>query len=175
MAQTVESCGESPTSVDALFASWQPSLLRYARTLCGTPELAEDLVQEAFLALCRKSVRGEDVRNPRRWTLCVVRNQASRQLRDRRRHGEQLTPPEVLEAVGNRDFSKAAADPGCEVSRLVSVSVLSARERQVLDLRMQSLKYRQIAQHLGVSPKTVSALLARARRKLQEAMATRAV
>ncbi len=154
--------------MEALFASWRPSLFRYALRLCGAPDLAEDLVQEAFLALCRKSAEGEDIRDPRQWTLSVVRHQLSKHLRDRQRHGEELQPPEVLESV-----AAAAVFPAWQSQRSSEMGdllgVLTPREKEVILLRMESLKYQQIAARLGISPKTIAALLARALRKLQRA------
>ncbi|MGA2326991.1 MAG: sigma-70 family RNA polymerase sigma factor [Bryobacteraceae bacterium] len=168
MTGTAETVEEAWRLVDELFASWRPSLFRYAMRLCGTRELAEDLVQEAFLALYRESVQGQGVRDPRRWTLCVVRQQVSKHYRDRRRHGEELKPPEVLEAFAADDAVPVrGADHGGDVSRLLWV--LTPREKEVILLRMESLKYQEIAAQLGVSPKTVAALLARALRKLQRA------
>ena len=168
--RTSETADDTCKLVAALFASWRPSLFRYALRLCGTPELAEDLVQEAFLALCRKSVQGQNVRDPRQWTLCVVRHQVSKHLRNCRRHREELQPPEVLEAVPD-----GAAFPGPDHAGEVRhlLAVLTPREKEVVLLRMESLKYQQIAAHLGVSPKTIAALLARALRKLQKAVPPR--
>jgi RNA polymerase sigma factor (sigma-70 family) len=157
---------ESRSSVEALFASWRPSLFRYALRLCGAPDLAEDLVQEAFLALCRKSVEREDVRDPRQWTLCVVRYQVSKHLRNRERHAEELQPGEVLEAMAAGEPVDERHD-AADVDRLLGV--LTPREKEVILLRMESLKYRQIAARLGTSPKTIAALLARALPKLQRA------
>ena len=168
MTQAIESGMESWEPVNSLFASWRPSLLRYARRLCDVPELAEDLVQEAFLALYRKSLRGENIRNPKRWTLCVVRHQAFKQQRDRRRHREELQPRDVLEAVAACETSHAGGATYGDVSRLLWV--LTPRERQVFLLRIQSMKYQEIATQLDISPKTVSTLLARACHKLRDAV-----
>jgi len=49
------------------------------------------------------------------------------------------------------------------------LSVLSPREEEVLLLRLETLKYREIAEQLGISINSVNTLLARALRKLQEA------
>jgi RNA polymerase sigma factor (sigma-70 family) len=49
------------------------------------------------------------------------------------------------------------------------LSVLSPREEEVLLLRIESLKYREIAEQLGISINSVNTLLARALRKLQQA------
>jgi RNA polymerase sigma factor (sigma-70 family) len=61
-----------------------------------------------------------------------------------------------------------------EMSKLVEIrgllSVLSPREEEVLLLRLEALKYREIAEHLGISMNSVNTLLARALRKLQTAM-----
>ena len=50
------------------------------------------------------------------------------------------------------------------------LSVLSPREEEVLLLRLDALKYREIADQLGISMNSVNALLARALRNLQVAM-----
>jgi RNA polymerase sigma factor (sigma-70 family) len=42
------------------------------------------------------------------------------------------------------------------------LSVLSPREEEVLLLRLESLKYREIASQLGISMNSVNTLLARA-------------
>jgi DNA-binding CsgD family transcriptional regulator len=46
-------------------------------------------------------------------------------------------------------------------------SVLTPRETEVMMLRIQVFKYREIADQLKISDKTVAKLLARALRKLQ--------
>ena len=65
-------------------------------------------------------------------------------------------------------------EPAAEISKLVEIrgllSVLSPREEEVLLLRLEALKYREIADHLGISMNSVNTLLARALRKLQTAM-----
>ena len=61
-----------------------------------------------------------------------------------------------IRAVGN--------DPGP-----IPAGVLTVREEEVVLLRLQSLKYREIASQLGISDKSVCTLLARALKKLQAA------
>ena len=50
------------------------------------------------------------------------------------------------------------------------LSMLSAREEEVLLLRLEAMKYREIAEQLGISVNSVNTLLSRALRKLQDAM-----
>ncbi len=165
---------EATELVDSLFRSWGPCVFRYAWRLARTRELADDLVQEAFMALYRELRHGKPVREPRAWTLQVVRNQFGKQQRSQRRHGEELVPQEVLDAM------PLSADPPeglvRESASLASLlSVLSPREEEVIVLRLQSLKYREIAAAIGISPKSVATLLARALLKLRMAAKTRVV
>ena len=55
------------------------------------------------------------------------------------------------------------------------LGLLSRREEEVLLLRLEAMKYREIADHLGISMNSVNTLLARALRKLQTAAAQHAV
>jgi RNA polymerase sigma factor (sigma-70 family) len=50
------------------------------------------------------------------------------------------------------------------------LSVLSPREEEVLLLRLEALKYWEIAEQLGIGLNSVNTLLARALRKLQRAV-----
>jgi RNA polymerase sigma-70 factor (ECF subfamily) len=71
-----------------------------------------------------------------------------------------------------------AGETVTELSRLADIrsllSVLSPREEEVLLLRLEALKYREIAEQLGISMNSVNTLLARSLRKLQEATAQQA-
>ena len=77
--------------------------------------------------------------------------------------------PIALEQLDEADLPRA---PATEISRLAEIrsllSVLSPREEEVLLLRLEALKYREIADQLGISINSVNTLLARALRKLQE-------
>jgi RNA polymerase sigma factor (sigma-70 family) len=72
------------------------------------------------------------------------------------------------------DELEIAGDAVNELSSIVDIrnflSVLSPREEEVLLLRLEALKYREIAEQLGISMNSVNSLLARALRKLQQAM-----
>ena len=59
-----EASAERPGSetIEELFAALESPLLNYARRLAGEPELAEDVVQEAFMKL---HAQFEQVREPR--------------------------------------------------------------------------------------------------------------
>ncbi len=140
--------------VTALFDRWYMSLT-------ANYELAEDLAQETFMQLYQALRAGTKIEHPKAWTICVLRRAMSRRMRDRTLY----EPLDELEIAG---------DAVNELSSIVDIrnflSVLSPREEEVLLLRLEALKYREIAEQLGISMNSVNSLLARALRKLQQAM-----
>ena len=130
----------------------------------------DGLVQVTFMQLYKELRRGKKINHPKAWSLCVLRREIGKHvrthLRTSRSH-EQLEV-EAMDALPG-DLSWAS-QPGIELDDLTKLfSVLTQREEEVLLLRMEPLKYREIAAALGISSNTVNTLLARALRKLQKA------
>jgi RNA polymerase sigma-70 factor (ECF subfamily) len=156
---------EASRLVEPLFENWGPALVRYAARATGHLELAEDLVQEAFMALYSKVRGGAEIHNPKGWTLRVVRNQILKQKRTLSRRLEDCWNPGDLDSIPVAD-----APASFEREDVVGLFVvLTQREEEVILLRLESFKYREIAAELGISEKSVCTLLARALRKLQQA------
>jgi RNA polymerase sigma factor (sigma-70 family) len=151
--------------VTALFDRWYMSLVRYALRTTSDYELAEDLAQETFMQLYQALRAGTNIEHPKAWTICVLRRAMSRRMQDLALY----EPLDELDIVGN------AVD---ELSSIVDIrnllSVLSPREEEVLLLRLEAMKYREIAEQLGIGMNSVNTLLARALRKLQHAMGQKA-
>ncbi len=151
--------------VAALFDRWYLALVRYAIRTTASYDLSEDLAQDAFMQLYQALRAGKHIEHPKAWTICVLRRAMNRQLKDRNLH-EQL------------DEMNTPLEPAPEMSTVAEIrsllSVLSPREEEVLLLRLEALKYREIADQLGISMNSVNTLLARALRKLQLAMSQNA-
>jgi RNA polymerase sigma factor (sigma-70 family) len=92
----------------------------------------------------------------------VLRRAMNRQMKERSLH-EPLDESEIIVIPENER-------PGLMDIRGL-LSILSTREEEVLLLRLEALKYREIADQLGISVNSVNTLLARALRKLQQATA----
>jgi RNA polymerase sigma factor (sigma-70 family) len=151
--------------VTALFDRWYIPLVRYALRSVYKYDLAEDLVQDVFTQLYQALRSGKDIDHPKAWTLCVLRRAVFRGLQDQFRF-DQL---DELELAGS------SPDQFVDVSSIQDLlGRLSRREEEVLLLRLEAMKYREIADHLGISMNSVNTLLARALRKLQKAAAPRA-
>jgi RNA polymerase sigma-70 factor (ECF subfamily) len=148
---------------ESLVGSWRPSLVRYAFRLTKCRETAEDLSQEAFMALYVDLQHGRKINNLKAWTVVVVRNLAYRDHRDRRSRGEVFESTDTLDA---RSGPVLYEDDRWERAKEL-FSVLTPREAEVMLLRMRVLKYREIADQLKISHKSVATLLARGLRKMQ--------
>jgi len=144
----------------ALFDAAAPGLRRYVRSCGVAPEAAEDVVQEAFLALFRHLCNGGGRQNLRGWLMQVSYRLALR-------HRERCARMQRHESSWESELADAIADPTENPEaqlatrehqgRLQAIfRALPERERQCLALRAEGVRYRQIAQTLGISLGTVA-------------------
>jgi RNA polymerase sigma-70 factor (ECF subfamily) len=156
--------------VSGLFAEWYGPLVRFAFRSTGSLDAAEDVVQASFTELYRALLQGRSIENPKGWTLCVVRREIVDRAREQKRHGGPFLALSDVEGLASPhvrpDFSWSAE---ADITRLLAG--LSQREEQVLLLRAQAMKYRQIADELKIGINSVKTLLARAIRKMQQTSA----
>jgi RNA polymerase sigma factor (sigma-70 family) len=144
--------------VTELFSSWYLFLVRYALRDTGSFDMAEDLAQETFYELYKSLRSGKTIDYPKAWTLCVLKREMNRRLKDRSRY----------DPLDEMDFAGGVTPEFSVVDDLQSLlHVLTRREGEVLLLRLESLKYREIADQLGISINSVNTLLSRALKKLQ--------
>jgi RNA polymerase sigma-70 factor, ECF subfamily len=160
---------ESATRViTELFESHYHMLVCYSFRAVHDRNVAEDVVQQALMMLYKNIRQGTIIENPRAWTFSVIRRLISQHVRMYQRQTALHEPLSVLDDFPARVLS--AANAGLELEDVSKLySVLTPREKDVVLLRMTSLKYREIADRLRISPKSVNTLLARALRKLQRA------
>ncbi len=156
---------EAAQTVECLYETWYSRLLGYTAGLVPQLSSAEEIVQDTFFDLYKALRVGQKVEYPKAWTMCVARRKASQRLGEEFGSDQPHEAIESAEPVGEwADEVEAAID--CERVRH-QLHVLSRREYEVLMLRLEPMKYRQIAASLGISINTVNVLLARALEKLQ--------
>ncbi len=157
-----------------LFDECAPGLRRYVQSCGLTPETAEDVVQEAFLALFAHLRVGGARHNLRGWLFRVGHRQALKQRERLQRRQRHHVPWDTR-------FPDIVADPAADPEmralgrerrrRLRAVlEALPERDRQCLSLRAEGLRYRQIATTLGISLGAVAKSLARAVARLSNAV-----
>jgi RNA polymerase sigma-70 factor (ECF subfamily) len=144
-----------------------------ARWLTGSSEDAQDMVQDACVRALTffDGFHGEDGRG---WLLTIVRNTCYDFLRKNRRQAEMLAEAEEVESAPDLMMpNPEALQLRHADQRLVreSIARLPAEYREVLVLReMDGMSYKQIARVTGAPMGTVMSRLARARKRLQEAL-----
>lgn len=157
--------------VESFFEEFHDPLMRYLRSFQLEVHDAEDIIQEAFLALFRHLRAGKPRTNIKGWIFRVAHN-----LGLKRR--QKLRQLHYAAGSGNNPDLSTGNDLNPEQQllhnqrrrHLLAVLVaLPERNRQCLSLRAEGLRYREIAEVLGVSLGTVAALLERSIRRLQEA------
>ena len=156
--------------VEALLAENETPLIRYAARLLGThSEGARDVVQEAFLRLCRQEDLGEVGRE---WLFTVTRNLCI----DHRRKEGRMTPTDEIENVhAGRASVHGTSDLSPQVERRDLASALDRlpeRSQEALRLKFEAgLSYAEIARVLDTSTGNVGWILHNAIKGLKARLA----
>src|SRR5579863_1176936 len=145
-------------------------LYRAARSLCGSREEAEDLVQETFARVLQKPrlLRSDDDLG---YLLRVLRNTFISMRRAASRRPQATASPEVLDWV--EDEGAVQPQTRVELSELYgAISELPPDFRDaVVAIDIVGLSYRQAARALRVREATITTRLYRARQRLARALA----
>jgi RNA polymerase sigma-70 factor (ECF subfamily) len=159
--------------VTALFDDLRAPLLRYLSSFGLAPQDGEEVIQEVFLSLFLHLRNGRPRSNIRGWLFRVAHNLG---LKRRETNHRAL---KLVDSSGNSPVEAqldAAPDPEAHVSflqrrqRLLAVvKALPENDRQCLYLRAEGLRYREIAEILGLSLGGVSLSLARSLARLSRA------
>src|SRR5262245_26899821 len=154
----------------ALYRRWQGPVFRFALRMTGRAGLAEDVVQETFLAV----IQGMHGYDPARgsisgWLFGVARNQLLRRLRKEKPYlpfgadePELAAPGDVLDDLAQKS----------EIERLRrTILALPEHYREALVLcGLQGLSYEDAAEALGCAVGTVRSRLSRGREMLAARM-----
>lgn len=153
-----------------LFGELRERLLRYLLALGLTPHDGEEILQETFLLLFQHLRRGKSRENLRGWVFRVARNLAlkqrsSNQARMRRTIEFDETLPEQSTGAGcNPEENLALQQRQARLKAVVRA--LPEKDQSCLYMRAEGLRYREIADTLGISLGSVAASLARSLAKL---------
>lgn len=150
-------------TIEEVFLALESPLLSYAMRLTGEPELAEDVVQDAFMKL---HAQFEQVREPRRWLYRTVHNLALNQRRQSAKivslhqtdetgatHESELTDPMLM------PDEQIARWEGIGLVRL-TLETLDERSRELIRLKFhEDQSYQQISERTGLKIGHVGYLL----------------
>jgi RNA polymerase sigma-70 factor (ECF subfamily) len=156
-------------ALEALLTRHAPAVLRFGQKMCGHPEDAQDVLQEALLAAARnvRDFRGDA--SFASWLFTIVRSFCIK-----KRRVSKFAPSETVSLDHDASAARlassaplpdeAAADN--ELSRALSAAIAELEEanREVLLLRdVEGLTAPEVASVLGISVDAVKSRLHRAR------------
>jgi RNA polymerase sigma-70 factor (ECF subfamily) len=151
--------------VTALYQELRPALLGYAYHLTGSTRESEDLVQIAFLQFFDHLSRRAEIHNVRGWIYRAVHSLAINHV-TRSRHRDSLVKEWLADAVV--EHPESVEDSLARRQEIENaLQMVNERERHCLMLRAEGLSYREIADVLEISVKSVSVYLARGLKKFE--------
>jgi RNA polymerase sigma-70 factor (ECF subfamily) len=155
---------------DKLFREWYTPLVRYAYSFTdGDMDAAEDLVQEVFAKFWSQIESLELQHSVKAYLYRMVHNLALNRIRSQRTH-ERYALYQTRQMEQEYDAPKD--DPELQKRLALALEKLPAQCRQVFSLsRFEELKYREIAEQLGISIKTVETHMGKALRTLRHELA----
>jgi len=148
--------GGDGAAFDALYGRYAAVAAGVARGILGEAALAEDAVQEAFLAVWRQASRYDPVRGSvQSWLLTIVRHCAIDA--HRRRHADQWVDDAVLAGMsdGSDTHELACQHAAAQVVRAALVHLPAAQRAALALAYVGGCSQAQIAQAQGVPLGTV--------------------
>jgi len=160
-----------PAAFEALVHRFERELYGYLRRFLHDAQLAEDVFQATFLRVHEKAGRFEEGRRFRPWLYAVATHQAIDARRRDRRHrpshhdaragglGEPVTLVDALAAAGETATARLATEESCRWVREAVAGLPAAQRDAVALVYGRGLKYRQVAEALGIPVGTVKSRL----------------
>ncbi|WP_432884995.1 RNA polymerase sigma factor [Kribbella sp. CA-245084] len=155
-------------ALTTLVADSHPTVRRFARTLCSTPEDAEDAAQEALIILYRKIGMLRATSALTSWMFRIVRNECLRRarllLREHPITAETTAASAEDEVLRQLEAQAVAA----------AIADLPPDQRSVLVLRdVQGYSGPMVAKALGLSTAAMKSRLHRARSTVRQTLGGR--
>ncbi|WP_183604580.1 RNA polymerase sigma-70 factor [Paenibacillus phyllosphaerae] len=160
---------------EQLYVEYRSLLVGLAYRMLGSASDAEDIVQDAFIALAELS--GEQVRNMKAYLCKMVSNRCIDRLRSARHKRELYVGPWLPEPVMTDQTSSGLNDPqdryvfkeSLSTAYLLLLQQLSWTERAVFLLReVMQFEYDEIADIVGKSSTNCRQIFRRAKRSIGE-------
>jgi len=158
-----QSANATEQRVSELFEQLRGRIYRYVLVISGVPEEAEEVTQESFLRLYQTLRQGTRIDEPQFWLFRVAHNLTiNRQRRARFEKSYDFATWEMI-AENRADPSPSPEQDAIQREKYESIrnglARLTDQENRILHLRAEGLRYRQIAEVLGIGKSTVADIL----------------
>ena len=142
-----------------------PHLRAFARGLCGRPDMADDLVQEALLKAWAAQDRFEPGTSMRAWTFVILRNAYLTDMRRNRFRGEydETVAERILTAPAGQEEPIHLSD-----MHRALLTLPPERREALLLVGAGGFSYEEAAEICGCAVGTIKSRVGRARAALSE-------
>jgi RNA polymerase sigma factor (sigma-70 family) len=159
-----------------LFSHYAPTAMALARRVIRQPQIAEEMVQEAFLSVWKDPRRYDPARGTvRAWLMTAVHHRAvdavRREEAQRRRSENVLSAPEAAPDDPAERVVEAIGLPEERAAVRGALQDLPAEQRQVIELMYyEGMSQSQISERLGLPLGTVKSRTLLGMRRLRSAL-----
>ena len=154
--------------VEQIYRETRGSVCAYLVYLGVSADRSQEVTQEVFLRLYQTMRKGTAIENSRAWLFRVAHNLGAK-VRSRERAFRVVAPDWERFAHPADSAESALIDKQRNVRVTAALEDLSPQQRNCLYLRSEGLRYREIAEVMGISQSTVNEFLRRAIARLAEA------
>jgi RNA polymerase sigma-70 factor (ECF subfamily) len=148
---------------EEIFKNYYPHMVLFAMRFLHDKDLSESIVQEVFVRLWEKRKNG-DIQSLKNYLVVSVRNRCHNELK---RQG-------VVRDYEKKSVQEVASWPVFKDKEYLerinqTIDSLPVQRKKIFKMsRLEGLKYKEIANQLGISPKTVEAQMGKALKYLRE-------
>jgi RNA polymerase sigma-70 factor (ECF subfamily) len=164
-------------AMEQLIRAHQDALYAFILRMAGRPDVAEDVVQEAFVRVLANLDRFDDRYRFSTWLFTIARRLFVNAM-------QKLKPTYDTDTVGGQaghghepGFESAEMETMDNARRVIddALADLNPQQREIILLfHQQNWPIQQIAEHLGMPEGTVKSHLHRARRRMRRCIIARA-
>lgn len=146
-----------------LFRSHFAGLCFFAQKYVKDFETAKEIVQDAFISLWEKRETIDMSRPVKSYLTMVIHNKCTNYLRDNRKFDQYILNIEILLEVPENDGADSMIEEELKLKIDASIAELPEKCREIFVLnRYENLKYKEIADKLQISVKTVETQMSKA-------------
>jgi len=157
-------------ALEQLFKSFYPSICNQIHLIIKDEAQTEDVAQELFMDLWKKRAQLPEINSWAAYLRRAARNRALNVIRSRKVRWEQLEDQSDL-SVQTPNAQDTMEHDDLKVIIQQTIQALPERCRLIFTLsRYEDMSYKQIAEHLNISVKTVENQMSKALRLLREAV-----
>lgn len=155
-----------------LFYTLQPRLNQFAFSILKSVEEAEDIVSEGFIRIWEKRKLLLNVESPRFYMYTAVKNLSLNRIKRNKRQTSLVSDEWAVQVTSIYADPEQMMISGEVIRRIqMAVDALPPRCRMIFRLvKEDGLKYREVAELMSLSVKTVEAQMAIALRRIAQCM-----